>query len=79
MRIYKPVEIQFYNKLMDTYRQRYQKVDNSNLCENTENEGETSRSTQSGGEKAQIWSSFEETVEQIKEAQKDKKRRRKRN
>lgn len=78
MRVYKVVEIQFYNQLMDIYRQHYSKVGN-NACEvsvTKESEDQHDEIQQQSGGDRPFWSTFEQTVEQVRQQQKEQKKRR---
>ena len=79
MRVYKVLEIDFYNRLMDIYRQHYSKVENntSEVSVSKVSEEPEEDRLQLGGDKP-FWSTFEQTVEQVRQQQKEQKKKRKR-
>ena len=79
MRVYKVVEIQFYNKLMDIYRQQCSKAENNTVSfnDNKASEQHQEEVQQLGGDKPPFWTSFEQTIEQVRQSQKEQKKRRK--
>ena len=68
MRIYKVVDLDTYNKLMEIYRNKYQKLE------------ESETQTGGGAEEPEVpkaqWTTFEQTVAEIRNQHKDKKKRR---
>ena len=73
MRIYKVLDLETYNKLMEIYRNKYHKLQDSE----TQTGGGTEVFEEKEPETSQTyWTSFEQTVAEIRSRQKDKKKRR---
>ena len=73
MRIYKVLDLETYNKLMEIYRNKYHKLQDSE----TQTGGGTEVFEKTEPETSQTyWTSFEQTVAEIRSRQKDKKKRR---
>ena len=82
MRVYKVLDFETYEKLMEIYRNKYQKLEDTQIgggnsedqLEEEEEEGRLSKDQLQEPEvRVPQWTTFEQTVAEIRARQKDKK------